>query len=84
MFSLVPVYLFDHELIFPEGRPFTAPSLGRLLVIAYELLVWGSFVRLLARKSAAFDWLATALASAEIPQVLGFTRRVQVRTSPPR
>lgn len=68
IFSLVPVYLFDHELIFPEGRPFTAPSLGRLLMIAYEILVWGSFVRLLARKSAAFDWVSTALASAEEKQ----------------
>ena len=42
LFSLLPVYLFDHELIAPEGRPFTAPSLARLLVVACELLLWGS------------------------------------------
>ncbi len=63
--SLLPVYIFDHELIAPEGRPFTAPSLGRLLVIAYELLVWGTFVRLLSRKSALFEWLATPLSAGE-------------------
>jgi small-conductance mechanosensitive channel len=57
--SLMPVYIFDHELIAPEGRPFTAPSLGRLLIIVYELLVWGTFVRLLSRKSALIEWLAT-------------------------
>jgi hypothetical protein len=64
-FSLLPAYVFDHELIAPEGRPLTAPALGRLLVIAYELLVWGSFVRLLSRKSPALLWLATPLASGE-------------------
>jgi small-conductance mechanosensitive channel len=59
LLSLMPVYIFDHELIAPEGRPFTAPSLGRLLIIVYELLVWGTFVRLLSRKSAFIEWLAT-------------------------
>jgi small-conductance mechanosensitive channel len=60
---LLPAYVFNHELISPEGRPFTGPALGRLLVIVYELLVWGSFVRLLSRKSPALLWLATPLAS---------------------
>jgi small-conductance mechanosensitive channel len=63
--SLVPVYLFDHELIAPEGRPFTAPALGRLLVIACELVVWGTCVRLLSRKSALLDLLATPLSSGD-------------------
>ena len=49
---ILPVYLFDHELIAPEGKPITAPSLGRLLVLGYELLVWGTCVRLLR------GWLA--------------------------
>ena len=44
---LLPVYLFDHELIAPEGKPITAPALGRLLVLGYELVVWGTCVRLL-------------------------------------
>ncbi|HKI21431.1 MAG TPA: hypothetical protein VKA15_26285, partial [Isosphaeraceae bacterium] len=54
---VLPVYLFDHELIAPEGRPITAPALGRLLVIGYELLVWGICVRLLRRSSALLAWL---------------------------
>ncbi len=63
--SLLPVYIFEHELIAPEGRPFTAPSLGRLAVILYELLVWGTFVRLLSRKSPLLDWMATSVSSAD-------------------
>jgi len=54
---VLPVYLFDHELIAPEGRPVAAPALGRLLVIGYELLVWGTCVRLLRRSSALLAWL---------------------------
>jgi small-conductance mechanosensitive channel len=65
LFSFVPLYIFDHELIAPEGRPFTAPSLGRLLVIMYEFLVWGTFVRLLSRKSALLEWLAAPHSSGD-------------------
>jgi potassium efflux system protein len=54
---LLPVYLFDHELIAPEGRPVVAPALGRLLVIGYELLVWGTCMRLLRKNSALWAWL---------------------------
>ncbi len=72
-FSLLPLYIFDHELIAPEGRPFTAPSLGRLLVIGYELLVWATFVRLLSRKSALLAWLASPLASDDNAPARGTT-----------
>jgi small-conductance mechanosensitive channel len=65
---LLPVYLFDHELIAPEGRPVTAPALGRLLVIGFELLVWGTCVQLLGRKSALLDWLALPVSSEAINQ----------------
>ncbi len=61
---LLPVYLFDHELIAPEGRPVTAPALGRLLVIGFELLVWGTCVQLLRRNSPLLEWLALPLRSA--------------------
>ena len=36
MVFLLPVYLFDHELIAPEGRPITAPALGRRRRIVWE------------------------------------------------
>ena len=60
---LLPVYLFDHELIAPEGKPITAPALGRLLVLGYELVVWGTCVRLLRGCSPL---LGMALASAAV------------------
>jgi len=50
---LLPVYLFDHGLIAPEGgRPVTAPSLSRMLILGFELVVWGTCVRLLRGSSA--------------------------------
>ena len=66
--SLLPVYLFDHELIFPEGRPFTAPSLGRLLVIAYELLRLGLVRTLALAQVARLEWLRRAFPSSEAGQ----------------
>jgi potassium efflux system protein len=54
---LLPVYLFDHELIAPEGRPITAPALGRFLVIGYELLVWGVCLGLMRPRTALQKWL---------------------------
>ena len=55
---LLPVYLFDHELIAPEGKPITAPALSRLLVLAFELLVWCACVRLLRGYSPLLEWLS--------------------------
>jgi potassium-dependent mechanosensitive channel len=49
---LLPVYLFDHGLIALEERPVTAPALCRMLVLGFELVVWGTCVRLLRRSSA--------------------------------
>ena len=48
---LLPVYLFDHGLIAPEGRPLHAPAFGRFLILAFELVVWGTCVRLLRGRS---------------------------------
>jgi hypothetical protein len=42
---LLPVYLLNHELIAPEGKSITAPALCRLLVLGFELFVWGACVR---------------------------------------
>jgi potassium efflux system protein len=54
---MLPVYLFRHELIAPEGRPVTAPALGRLLFFAYELLVWSACLQLVRRSSGLLEWL---------------------------
>ena len=59
--SSCPVYLFDHELIAPEGRPITAPALSRLLVIGFELVVWGVCAGCCAAGRRCWDWLATAV-----------------------
>jgi small-conductance mechanosensitive channel len=64
---LLPVYLFDHELIAPEGKPITAPALGRLLVLGCELVVWGTCVRLLRGYSPFLGWLSLPLPSAPGP-----------------
>lgn len=55
---ILPVYLFDHELIVPEGKPITAPALGRLLILVFELVVWGTCVRLLRGYSPFLGWLS--------------------------
>src|SRR5262249_4946262 len=54
---ILPVYLFNHELIAPEGRPVAAPALGRLLLVAYEVIVWCTCASLLRRKSGLLEWL---------------------------
>lgn len=55
---LFPVFLLTHGLIAPEGRPITAPALGRILILAFELVVWAACVRLLRARSALMAWLA--------------------------
>jgi potassium efflux system protein len=67
---LLPVYLFDHGLIAPEGKPITAPALGRLLVIIYELLVWGTCVRLLRGGSPLVEWLSRPLSAGADGQLV--------------
>jgi small-conductance mechanosensitive channel len=64
---LLPVYLFDHELIAPEGKPITAPALGRLLVLGCELVVWVTCVRLLRGYSPFLGWLSLPLPYAPGP-----------------
>jgi potassium efflux system protein len=64
---VLPVYLFDHELIAPQGRPVTAPALGRLLLLAFELLFWGTCVQLLRRSSGLLDWLGLPQSSPSEP-----------------
>jgi small-conductance mechanosensitive channel len=61
---VLPIYIFDHELIAPEGRPLAAPALSRFLMIGFELVVWCVCARLVRGRSALWDWLATAVQSA--------------------
>jgi potassium efflux system protein len=60
---LLPVYLFDHGLIAPEGRPVTAPSLSRMLILGFELVVWATCVRLLRRSSALLACITIPLST---------------------
>jgi potassium efflux system protein len=55
---LLPVYLLEHGLIALEGRPLTAPALSRMLILGFELAVWGTWVRLLRGRSALLAWFA--------------------------
>jgi potassium efflux system protein len=68
VFILMPVYLFDHELIAPEGKPITAPALGRLLVLGCEILVWVTCIRLLRHLSPLWGWLSPPLPSPVGPE----------------
>ena len=63
LFFLLPVYLLNHELIAPESKPMTAPALGRLLVLGFELVAWGTCVRLVRGCSPLLGWLSIPLAS---------------------
>lgn len=55
---LLPVYLLDQGMIAPDGRPLSAPAFSRFLILAFELLVWGTWVRLLSGRSALLAWFA--------------------------
>jgi potassium efflux system protein len=61
---LLPVYLLEDGLIAWEGRPLTAPALSRLLILGFELAVWGMWVRLLRGRSALLAWFAFDAADA--------------------
>jgi potassium efflux system protein len=55
---LLPAYLFNHNLIAPQGQPVVAPALVRLMILGFELLVWASCVRLLRGRSALLAWIS--------------------------
>jgi potassium-dependent mechanosensitive channel len=81
---LLPVYLFDHELIAPEGKPIPAPAIGRLLVLGFELLTWGTCVRLLRGGSPLLQWFsvqpstaADAQTSVPLPSTISETPPTQ-------
>jgi potassium efflux system protein len=55
---LLPVFLLDHGLIAPDGRPVSTQALSRFLILGFELAVWGMLVRLLRARSALLGWLS--------------------------
>jgi potassium efflux system protein len=54
---LLPVYLFDHGLIAPEGRAIHISALSRFLIIGFELTILGICLRLCRRRSALLAWV---------------------------
>ena len=54
---LLPCWLLSSGLITSAGRPVTAPTLARLLIITFELLVLGVAFRLVRTKSALMEWV---------------------------
>ncbi len=61
---LFPVFLLTHGLIAPEARPIPAPALSRMLVLAFEVVVWATCVRLLRVRSPLMTWIAPGDAEA--------------------
>jgi potassium efflux system protein len=55
---LVPSMLLGAGLIAPGGRPVSAPATCQLLVLGFELTVWGVVFRLVRGHSALVQWLA--------------------------
>ena len=55
---LVPAMLLSAGLIAPGGRPVSAPAACQLLVLGFELTVWGVVFRLVRRRSALVQWLS--------------------------
>ncbi len=56
--TILPAYLLDNGLIAPEGRTVHATSLSRFLILAFELVAWGTWVRLLRGRSPLLSWFA--------------------------
>ena len=56
--TILPAYLLDNGLIAPEGRTVHAPSLSRFLILAFEVVAWGTWVRLLRGRSPFLSWFA--------------------------
>jgi len=73
---LMPEILFSQGLIAPGGRPTSAGSLGRLLVLGFELTCWVLAYRLLRGDSPLLQWL-----SAE-PAKLGWVGRQRRLVAP--
>ncbi len=55
---LLPAYLIDNGLILPDGRTLGAPAFSRFLVLAFELVIWGTFLHLVRTRSALMVSLA--------------------------
>ena len=56
---LTPATLLGLGLIAPGGRPTSAPTLGRLLVLAFEVTCWVVAYRLLRGGSPLLGWLGS-------------------------
>jgi potassium efflux system protein len=55
---LIPDMLLSMGLIGPDGRPISAPAACQLLVLGFELSVWGAAFRLVRSRSALVQWLS--------------------------
>lgn len=54
---LTPAIVLNQGLIAPGGRPISAPTLSRLLILGFELTCWTLAYRLLRSKSPLLNWL---------------------------
>ncbi len=57
---VLPEVILNGGMIAPGGRPVSAPSLGRLLILGFELTCWILAYRLLRPSSPLLEWLAEA------------------------
>ncbi len=66
---LIPEELLARGLVAPGGRPVSAPTIGHLLIIGFEVMVWVGLFRLLRPGGPVGQWLRTS------PEQLGWVGR---------
>lgn len=66
---LIPEELLARGLVAPGGRPVSAPTIGHLLIVGFEVMVWVGLFRLLRPGGPVGRWLRTA------PEQLGWVGR---------
>jgi potassium efflux system protein len=66
---LVPEELLARGLVAPSGRPVSAPTIGHLLIIGFEVMVWLGTLRLLRPGGPVGQWLRSS------PEQVGWVGR---------
>jgi potassium efflux system protein len=66
---LVPEELLARGLLAPGGRPVSVATIGHLLIIGFEVMVWVGLFRLLRPRGPVGQWLRTS------PEQLGWVGR---------
>jgi potassium efflux system protein len=73
MIFLIPIYLIEGGDISPDGRPLTAPTLCRLLLLAFQVSVWTLLFSMLRKGSPLMAWCTLESTEPEIGDAVSTT-----------